>query len=50
METFLRLQDEGVKRVNLGGSETEALYKFKLKFQPHELKEATHMVYLPYSQ
>ncbi len=47
MKCFGSLHNKGIRRVNLGGSETEALYKFKLKFRPHELKEATHMVYLP---
>ncbi len=44
---FNKLAVQGIRRVNLGGSETEQLHDFKMKFKPHELREAMHMVYLP---
>ncbi len=44
---FSKLYEHGIKKVNLGGSETENLHKFKLKFSPEELKETYHMVFRP---
>lgn len=44
---FSKIYEHGIKRVNLGGSETENLHKFKLKFNPEELKETYHLVFKP---
>ena len=43
---MLMFHQHGIERCNLGGSETYALHKFKLKFQPSELKHRQHLVYL----
>ena len=44
---FEEIFQRGVREVNLGGSEEISLHKFKLKFRPHRLNEAHHLVYIP---
>ena len=45
---FFRIlrQRHGISQCNLGGSETFALHKFKLKFNPCEIRPVEHMVYV----
>ncbi|MFC1722809.1 hypothetical protein ACFL0V_01590 [Nanoarchaeota archaeon] len=46
MIAFSHLRDQGYSSVLAGGSETESLHKFKMKFNPVELKQAEHLVLL----
>lgn len=44
-QVLAHLQSEGIQRVNLGGSETEGLHKFKLKLAPVEQRRLPLLVY-----
>lgn len=47
IKVFNSLYSSGIEKVNLGGSEIENLHRFKLKFNPSELKKTSHLVYKP---
>jgi hypothetical protein len=43
-------QHEGIRRVNLGGSELHSLHKFKLKFGHEHENATTNLVFMPHTR
>ena len=45
LKFFMDLYKKGIRRVNMGGSETESLHKFKMKFYPEKLTKMYYAIF-----